>query len=187
MAFLKKLYLHGSHFLKDEDGSEAVELAVLFPVILMLVGFIIDRFIQYEGIDALSQAANEAIRTAIVAENEDEAVQRIKETLTDRLDSLDMGWCTGTDNDSCKEWGADDATVVSDQTAFETNQSAKLFVTTDKGWCNGSYLTLGVRAHKSSVFPSFETFRVALANGGPVFHQHTYIIKARVETNTKCS
>lgn len=173
-------------FIKEEDGNEAVEMAVLFPIILLIVGFIIDRFIQYEGLTALSTAANEAIRSAVVAENEDEAVHRIEETLSDRLKTSDMGWCAGNDNSSCHEWG-DEITVVKDRSAFESGTTSKLLVVTDKGWCNGSYITVGVRAHKSSVFPSYESFRTLLSSGGPIYHQHTYIITARVEAKDKCS
>lgn len=37
------------NFFKDEEGSEAVQMAILLPIILLLVMFITDRFIQYEG------------------------------------------------------------------------------------------------------------------------------------------
>lgn len=172
-------------FHQDENGSESVEMAVLFPILLLLVGFIIDRFIQYEGLTMLSSAANEAIRSAVIADSEDDASKRIKEILSDRLKTSNMGWCSGETNNTCKAWG-DDVSSVKDRSQFESNKQDKLLITTDKGWCNGSYITLGVRAHKSSIMPSYESFKRLLTTGGPIYHQHTYIIKARVESKDKC-
>lgn len=176
-------------FILQEDGNESVELAVLFPIILLIVGFIIDRFIQYEGVTAVSSAANEAIRYAVVAETREEANNIIKETLSDRMDSSKLGWCRLGylgDNAPCMQWDFAGISTTNDRDEFESNINRKLLITDSKGWCNGSYLTLGVRAHKASVFPSYESFRKLLTNGGPIYHKHTYIVTARVESNKKC-
>lgn len=173
-------------FLKDENGNESVQLAVLFPIILLIVGFITDRFIQYEGVTAVSSAANEAIRYAVVAEDEKEAEKIVKETLIDRMDSSALGWCSSTGNDSCTKWGTNIA-QTDDLGTFDNNKKIQLLINIDeKGWCNGSYMKLGVRAHKSSIFPSYESFQNLVRNGGPIYHQHTYIVTARIESNIKC-
>ena len=173
-------------FIVSEDGDQAVQLAVLFPIILLIVGFIVDRFIQYEGVTAVSSAANEAIRYAVVAEDTREAEQVIIETLSDRMDSSSLGWCVGNENNSCSKWGTN-ISQTSDVGAFETNKNTQLLIhVDDKGWCNGSYLQVGVRAHKSSIFPSYESFRHLVKSGGPIYHQHTYMVTARVESNNKC-
>lgn len=173
-------------FLKNEDGDEAVELAVLFPIILLIVGFIVDRFIQYEGVTAVSSAANEAIRYAVVAENPNEAEEIIKETLKDRMDSSKLGWCAGKENNSCNKWGTN-ITETNDINAFNANKKMQLSIDIDeKGWCNGSYMKLGVRAHKSSIIPSYESFQNLIRQGGPIYHQHSYVVTARIESNEKC-
>lgn len=174
-------------FIKNEEGNEAVQMAVLFPIILLIVGFIMDRFIQYEGVTAVSSAANEAIRYSVVAENETEAIQIIEDTLSDRMDSSALGWCNGTDNNSCTSWGSA-ITMTDDKNVFNSNKSMRLLVdVNEKGWCNGSYITVGVRAHKSSIMPSYESFKQLIQSGGPIYHQHSYIITARVESNEKCN
>ncbi len=172
-------------FIYEEDGNESVEFAVIFPVLLLIIGFMIDRFIQYEGLTSLTAAANEAVRSAVVAETEGEAAERIRETLEDRLATSGMGWCAGDENDTCASW--DGSSAVSDRSSFEGDNSSRLLISVDNGWCSGSYITVGVRAHKSSLFPSFENFRHMMKSGGPVYHTHTYIIKARVESKEKCS
>lgn len=173
-------------FIQNEDGNESVELAVLFPIILLIVGFIMDRFIQYEGVTAVSSAANEAIRYSVVAENQSEAIKVVKDTLSDRTKSSGLGWCMGNDNNSCRQWGTS-ISQTSDIGTFNSNKKVQLLVNVDsKGWCNGSYIKVGVRAHKSSIFPSYESFRQLIKSGGPIYHQHTYIITARVESNKKC-
>lgn len=174
------------NLLIEEEGNESVELAVLFPIILLVVGFIMDRFIQYEGVTAVSSAANEAIRYSVVAENKSEAQKVIKETLTDRMASSALGWCSGADNNTCRKWGPQ-ISVTDDTSTFQSNKGMQTLIKIDKkGWCNGSYITLGVRAHKSSIFPSYESFRNLIKNGGPIYHQHTYIVTARIESNKKC-
>ena len=175
-----------NEFLENEDGNESVELAVLFPIILLIVGFVMDRFIQYEGVTAVSSAANEAIRYSVVAENTKEATKVIQETLSDRMKSSSLGWCTNKNNSSCRQWGTS-INSTNDEAKFKKDKTKQLLVKVDKkGWCNGSYITVGVRAHKSSIFPSYESFQRLIRKGGPVYHQHTYIIKARVESNKKC-
>lgn len=174
-------------FLQNEDGDEAVEMAVLFPIILLIVGFIIDRFVQYEGVTAVSSAANEAIRYAVVEDNKSAAIKTITETLSDRMESSGLGWCTGNGNNSCKKW-KDNIRITDNVSTFKSNKNINLLVNVDnKGWCDGSYIRVGVRAHKSSIFPSYESFQNLVKKGGPVFHQHSYIITARVESNRKCS
>ncbi|WP_286146330.1 TadE/TadG family type IV pilus assembly protein [Ileibacterium valens] len=179
-----KLISRLKEFINDESGNEAVEFAVIFPVLLLLVGFMIDRFIQYEGLTSLTSAANEAIRSAVVAETQDEAVVRIQETLEDRLASSKMGWCDGKENLGCSYWSG--TGITTDRNVFEADPNQKLLVSVDRGWCSGGYVTLGVRAHKTSLFPSFETFQHMLRSGSPVYHSHTYIIRARVEAKEKC-
>lgn len=171
-------------FWKDESGNEAIEFAILFPVILFLVGFMIDRFIQYEGLTALSAATNEAVRYAITAETESDAYARIEEILGDRLESSNMGWCSGSGND-CVEWKDAGQSRAVSRTSFDSSPDTQWTAYTSDGWCNGSYITVGVRAHKSSLFPSFETFRKMLS-GGPIYHTHTYVVTARVEAKDKC-
>jgi len=174
-------------FLMNEDGNESVEMAVLFPIILIIVGFIMDRFIQYEGVTAVSSAANEAIRYSVVAENQSEATQVIKETITDRMDSSSLGWCNGNENNTCVKWGSG-IRQTNDEGEFNSNKRMNLLIHVDeKGWCNGSYIKVGLRAHKSSIFPSYESFRHLVKSGGPIYHQHSYIVTARIESNTKCS
>lgn len=173
-------------FLKSENGDEAVELAVLFPIILLIVGFIIDRFVQYEGVTAVSTAANEALRYAIVEDTASSAEKVVKETLTDRLDSSGMGWCTNNKNSSCVKWDKQ-ITQTSNVSTFKNNKKYNLLFSVEKGWCDGGYVKVGVRAHKSSIFPSYESFQNLVKKGGPVYHQHTYIITGRVESNNKCS
>lgn len=182
---MKKIIDKMKDFMIEEDGNESVELAILFPIILLIVGFIIDRFIQYEGVTAISAAANEAIRYSVVAEGPAEAESVIKETLADRLKSSKLGWCSG-DNNACTQW-ATSIKKVNDRGAFEGNKSNQLYIRIDeKGWCNGSYIEVGVRAHKSSILPSYESFMNLIRNGGPIYHSHKYIVTARIESNTKC-
>lgn len=172
-------------FILNEDGNESVEMAILFPIVLIIVGFIMDRFIQYEGVTAVSSAANEAIRYAIVEKNNSDGKDVALETLKDRMQSSKLGWCKSNDNSTCKQWKST-VKQTSKRADFEKDNSYQFLFTTDKGWCNGSYLTLGVRAHKSSIMPSYESFRQLITKGGPIYHQHTYIITARVESNKKC-
>lgn len=180
MKFLKQL-------LQDESGSETVELAVLFPIILLVCMFITDRFIMYEGLTATSSAGNEAIRYSVVAENRAEAETIIKETLSDRLKANGLGWCANGDNmQSCTQWGTN-ISQTNDVNDFNRNRNIKLLVNVDNNkWCNGSYITVGVRAHKASLLPSYENFRRLITNGGPIYHTHSYVIKARVESSEKC-
>lgn len=180
MQFIKRLIL-------GEDGDEMVEFAVLFPILLFIAMFISDRFITYEGLTSTSSATNEAIRYSVVAENQSEAESIIKETLSDRLEATGMGWCADPDNmDKCVQWG-NNVTTVKDEAEFKRNKSAKLLINVDnKKWCNGSYITVGVRAHKASLIPSYENFRRLMTDGGPIYHTHTYVVKARVESNEKC-
>lgn len=167
--------------LKEEDGDTALETAILLPAFFILFGFMQNSFLHYEGLNAVTLAANEAMRYAITAESEELAQQRVIETLTDRLKTTNMGWCAG---DACTWWSAD--TLASDEAAFENSDDQKLLLVTDKGWCDGSTITLGVRAHKSSLFPDFKSFRNAVL-GKPIYQTFTYTISARVEGRAKCS
>ncbi len=172
-------------FIKGERASEAVEMAVLFPIILLLVGFIIDQFITYSGVNSITTVANEAIRYAVVEESEEDSLKSVEETLTDRMKSSKLAWCTSDDTNSCVNWG-DAISVTESREEFETDSSKNLLFYVENGWCDGGYITLGVRAHKSSVFPSFESFRRLITHGGTLYHTHSYIITGRVETTKKC-
>ena len=165
-----KLITSTLQFLQNEEGDEAVEMAVLFPIILLIVGFIIDRFVQYEGVTAVSSAANEAIRYAVVEDNKSAAIKTITETVSDRMESSGLGWCTGNGNNSCKKW-KDNIRMTDNVSTFKSNKNINLLVNVDN----------------SSIFPSYESFQNLVKKGGPVFHQHSYIITARVESNKKCA
>ena len=180
--FIKKI----NHFIKDESGNEAVELAVLFPIILLIVGFILDRFIQYEGVTSVTSATNEAMRYAIVADGPSEAKDILSTTLGDRFKASGLAWCTGNDSSSCDYW-KNNINVTTNEESFKSNPKSNLLIEIDdKGWCLDSYITVGVRAHKASVFPSYESFQHLMKEGGPIYHTHTYIITARIETNNVC-
>ena len=82
-------------FFKDEEGSEAVQMAILLPIILLLVMFITDRFIQYEGLTTTTVASNEALRAAVVQTSKEDAKNVIKDTLENRFSEGGIGWCSG--------------------------------------------------------------------------------------------
>lgn len=187
---------------KDEDGSESVEMAILLPIMLLLVAFITDRFILYEGLTATTVAANEALRAAVVQDNYDDAKKVALEVLNDRLGNTkygassgsgsNMGWCSGNNLTGCQLWKASSLSTAS---AAQTNRNIKAGITlaTDVGglnktntWCNGHYLVLTIRTHKASLIPSYESFQKLVFSGGPIYHVHTYTIVARVEGETHC-
>lgn len=171
-------------FLKEEDGSEAVQMAILLPIILLLVMFITDRFIQYEGLTSTTVAANEALRSAVVQSNQTDAKNVIKDILNDRLKDNGMGWCSGNDVSRCVNWQY--ANTTSSESSFKSGKSYRVLFSVSGNWCNGNYVTLGVRAHKASLFPSWSSFRELLTSGGPIYHTHTYVITAKIEGGTKC-
>ena len=76
------------NFFKDEEGSEAVQMAILLPIILLLVMFITDRFIQYEGLTTTTVASNEALRAAVVQTNKEDSKNIIKDTLENRFSEV---------------------------------------------------------------------------------------------------
>lgn len=186
MISFKKCLKHNIHrFIKGERASEAVELAVLFPILLLLVGFIMDQFISYDGKTSIAAAGNEAIRAAVVEESKDDAIKTAKEKLTEQTKSSKLAWCTSSSTKSCVAWG-DSIHMTDNKDDFESDKSKNMLFMVDTGWCDGGYVTLGVRAHKSSVFPSYESFRRMVSNGNGIFHTHTYIITARVESSETC-
>ena len=77
-------------FWKDETGNQAVQMACLTPILLILIAFIFDRFIIYEGVTAVSYAGNEALRIAVIKPDEGAAKQSVLATLSDRLDATGM-------------------------------------------------------------------------------------------------
>ena len=166
------------NFFKDEEGSEAVQMAILLPIILLLVMFITDRFIQYEGLTTTTVASNEALRAAVVQTNKEDAKNIIKDTLENRFSEGGIGWCSGSDLNHCVNWKASNTT--GSISSFKNNSNYQLAVQLDGEWEKGSYLTLGVRTHKASSIPSYSNFR-RLLSGGPIYHTHTYVIKALVE------
>lgn len=172
-------------FIKGERASEAVEMAVLFPILLLMVGFIIDQFITYDGKISIAAAGNEAIRAAVVEDSKEEGLKTAKETLSNTLKASQMGWCTSKKSDSCVQW-SENIETTDNKSSFDNDDSKNLMFLVDKGWCSGGYLTLEVRAHKSSLFPSFESFRKMATKGGKVYHTHTYMITARIESNEVC-
>ena len=72
-------------FIKGDRASEAIEMAVLFPILLLMVGFIIDQFITYEAVTSITVAANEAIRVAVVEDTEEDGLEQAKERLNATL------------------------------------------------------------------------------------------------------
>ena len=177
MDFLKRL--------ASEDGSEAIEMACLMPLILLILAFTFDRFIIYEGTTSIAYAGNEAIRSTVIQSSEEEAAQRGLEILSDRLGASHMGWCDGPDLEACTSWD-NGAIITSSVDSFKNNPQIRYAFATDKGWCSGSYITLSVRAHKASLIPSYSTLRKLLTEGGPVYHEYTYTVHARVESSKKC-
>ena len=160
-------------FIKGDRASEAIEMAVLFPILLLMVGFII------------TVAANEAIRVAVVEDTEEDGLEQAKERLNATLKASKLGWCTGITNDGCGSW-KDHINQTEDADTFDTDKNTNLLWKVETGWCDGGYVTLGVRAHKSSLFPAFKSFS-QLSNRGTIFHVHSYVITARVESNEDCS
>ena len=170
----------------DESGSSSIEMAILTPIFLILVAFWTDRQIIHEGAYSIQVAANQAIRTAAIQETEKDAKKVAKEILSDQFKQTGMGWCENSDTNSCKHWG--EVADIGDNTKrFNRVKTEKAAMSTSKGWCNGSYITLGVRAHKGSLLPSYSSLRKLLKNGGAVYHEHTFMVKARVETNKTCN
>jgi len=176
------------NFLKDEKGSESAEMAILLPIILLVVMFITDRFIQYEGLTTTTVAANEALRAAVVQTNAEDAKQVAQDTLVNRFNQSGIGWCSGNGNNSCATWTVSSGKTTTSKSAFKNDKGKNFLFAVDGDWCNGGSghsVTLGVRTHKSSLFPSYENFR-SLMSGGPIYHTHTYIIKALIESDTRC-
>lgn len=166
-------------FFKDEKGSEAVQMAILLPIILLLAMFVTDRFIQYEGLTTTTVAANEALRAAVVQSNPEDAKNVIKSTLQDRLSEGGIGWCSGNDVNACVDWSPSNTT--GSISTFNKNDAYRVGIQIDGPWEKGSYITLGVRTHKASLFPSYSSFRRLITEGGPIYHTHSYVIKAMVE------
>ena len=173
-------------FIKGERASEAVEMAVMFPILLLMVGFIIDQFITYDGKTSIVAAGNEAIRAAVIEETKEDGLKAAEEKLSQTLKASKLAWCTSKNTSSCTQW-SENIETTDNKNTFEKDDSKNLMFLVDKGWCSGGYLTLAVRAHKSSLFPSFESFRKLATRGGAVYHTHTYMITARIESNEVCS
>lgn len=170
---------------KNEGGNEAIEMACLMPILLLVIAFIFDRFIIWEGTMYTAYAGNEAIRAAAVQSDFKKAESTALDTLSERFESTGMGWCTAKDVGTCIDWS--NGASMSDATdKFDGNKSIRAAMSTSKGWCNGSYLNLYVRAHKASLLPSYSTLRHLLKDGAPIYHEHVYKVKARVESSTMC-
>lgn len=184
-SFIKILRKSIHTFIKNEKASEAVEMAVLFPILLIMVGFIVDQFLSYDGRTSIAAAGNEAIRAAVVEKTKEEGIEAAEEKLTQQMKSSKLAWCTSKSNRDCKAWG-DSINKTDDKETFENDKTKNFLFLVDTGWCDGGYLTLGVRAHKSSVFPSYESFKRLVSSGGTIYHTHTYIITARVESSEEC-
>lgn len=181
------MFSHFMNFISDESGNYSVELSLLFPVIVLICMFMVDNNMYYNGLIMTATSANEALRYAITAENETEATKIIKDTLGERLQQAKVGWCSSSGAANCSQY-KNAINSTKNKNTFNSNHSLNLLVNVDsKGWCNGSYLTIGVRSHKASLLPSFSTFRRLVTDGGSVYHEYTYIFKARIESNTKCS
>lgn len=173
-------------FLKNDEGNYSVELSILFPIIVLIAMFFVDNNLYYDGLIMTATSTNEALRYAITANNEDEAASVIKETLSNRLQQAKVGWCTSEGTAHCSQY-KNAIRMTNNISAFNSNESYNLLVhVDDAGWCNGSYITVGVRSHKASLIPSFSTFRRVISRGGSIYHQYTYTFKARVESNIKC-
>lgn len=174
-------------FLKDEKGSYSVELSLLFPVIIVMAMFFVDNNLYYDGLFMTASSTNEALRYAITAENESEASKIIKETMAERLQQAKLGWCSSEGSAHCSQW-KNSIHMTNSKSAFESNDNYNLLISVDSsGWCNGSYLTIGIRTHKASLIPSYSAFRRLVTHGGSIYHEYTYIFKARIESNQLCS
>lgn len=181
---LTGLSCHARAFIADESGAESTEMAILLPIVLLLVAFIVDRFLWYEGQSTVVIAANEALRAAIIQESPSEARAVARQYLEDRFsrDAGKMGICSGNDV-GCTAWSG------------KSSQFFKLTVVDNNGrpvsnernaWDSRkkTHVQLYVRAHKASLLPSFKRFRTAFASARrsrTIYHDHTYTIKARVE------
>ena len=174
-------------FLDDDSGNYTVELSVLFPIIVIIAMFFVDNNLYYDGLIMTATSTNEALRYAITANDEEEAISIIKETLSERLRQAKVGWCSSEGTAHCSQY-KNAIRMTTSPSAFNGNENYNLLVhVDDAGWCNGSYITVGVRSHKASLIPSFSTFRRLVSKGGSIYHQYTYTFKARIESNDKCS
>lgn len=176
-AFLRPLF--------DESGSSSIEMAILTPIFLLVIAFWADRQIIHEGAYAIQTAANQAIRMAVIQDDLKGAKKTAMEVLSDQFKETNMGWCANKGLDSCKEWG--EVAKMSDATKrFKKEPASQVAISVDRGWCNGSYMTLGVRAHKASLLPSYSSMRSLLRRGGSVYHEHVFMVRARVESSKPC-
>lgn len=172
--------------MKEENGDESVQMVILLPIILFVVMFIMDVFIQYEGLTCTTVSTNEALRMGVVQEGKEDAKNEIVSVLEDRFSAQAMGWCATDDVSRCIEWKASGGITENVET-FNHNSNMKLLVdVSNNNWCNGNYLTVGVRVHKASLLPSYSNFRRLITQGGPIYHTHKYIIKGRIESENLC-
>lgn len=181
---LTGLSCHARAFIADESGAESTEMAILLPIVLLLVAFIVDRFLWYEGQSTVVIAANEALRAAIIQESPSEARAVARQYLEDRFsrDAGKMGICSGNEV-GCTAWKGKNSqffklTVVDNNGRPVSNER--------NAWDSRkkTHVQLYVRAHKASLLPSFKRFRTAFADARSrrtIYHDHTYTIKARVE------
>lgn len=120
-----------SEIIFNEDGNEAVQMACLMPIILLVVAFMQDRFLIGEGAIYTSTAANEAIRAAAVQKTDKDARKVALETLTDRLQSTGMGWCSGGSVNGCYQWG-NGATIADNESSFNRKEETRAALYTTK-------------------------------------------------------
>lgn len=193
---MKKITNIIKNFKNDKKGDLAVELAVLFPVILLVIAFVVNQFMYYDGITSLTTIANEASRYAAVADDETAANENVKTLLSGndgRLASSKLGWCDGVS--SCQAWNQDTGTGFELDVGamksgiFNNDTSTATLPNGEKTeWCNGNYVKLTIEAHKTSLLPSFEQFRKTIT-GKPTAWHHTYkyTVISKIENSTKCS
>lgn len=187
MKYIYKIYNKLKQLHKDESGSAVVEMATMFPVILIVAMFLVDNNIKYAAKITTASSTSEALRFAITEDSKDTAVNTIKNTLTERFQQQNLGWCSGKNISSCKEWGSS-IRVTDNLSTFQNNKNYNLYIQVDdKGWCSGSYVTVAVRTHKASALPVYESYR-SIVEGGRNYQIHTYgPIKARIQSNELCS
>ena len=196
-SFIKKM-------LKKKNGNASVELACIFPIILLVIMFTVDRFMFYDGATSMTSVSNEVVRYVVtpVAASGTEGLKEAREAATTLLAGKDgrfassgLGWAQDNVNDKGSYWvGCTSGNC--DQLTIELGKmnTKGEFITTplaDKNnntWCNGNYIKMTVKARKTSLMPSYRNFKNLLVNGnmGKFYHEYTYTVINRVETSNEC-